>query len=845
VRKIRCDARPGGCSPCIQNNTECRTTDRITGRATSRGHTEHIENENAQLKMYMVELQAQLRQHGVDPKPMSQDYYASTTASQWSSQTQSSPTAWDSTHQSRSGSAVSASAQARSERQGNMASHLPDFRSGCIGDNYLGVSSENSWLSPIEGTSLALFGTKVDLAEFMPSEKDPASVAMSYSTFLGYAFGRNKPYVPPLPAYEQCKIYSEWYFRSVQNFIPILHKPDFMDLLERIHKKSHQPNAAETVMVHMVLAIINFQFSARNANEQARQDAMHHYHYSLSFVPELITGHQLEDVQALTMIASQLRNQPRPGAAWMFTSNVLSIAIELGLHRSAKAWPGPGLSSDAHFLEMRKRVFWSLLLFAVHLSGKLGRPIPLRLEDCDIEMPEPKPDLLPGESAETAWRRCSWSPALTGFKLLRIMMQVYASIYSVKSTGQYEATVRTLEKELETFHDDIPPELQGGPQTQDEDRVSALYIKISAAECQLLLHHPSLCRSSSQQVMANHLDICLEANTKMLAAAKTLKELKSLDTTWYYATDFLAAIFTTLFASNERRDQMTSADLQRLRQDMEEWLDIMGEVGSLLGKLGTEAAPSQPGSPAASTSGPRLQSAIRAIVDFSINNINRHIVAKTASAAVASAPSPPAQATTQQEYKPSTGSATHYANRADVVANSSSYPSRSHENGVAYPDNTPTTQYAYQQTQNNNIQPYNSYNTPPYAEDSKANLEAQLAAHNAPVSHPAQVPPSSNFMAAFQPAAVTGAYLHTDPHGQTQFGTVGPAAWRQFADDMMHNVNSQDYMHPANTMMALGPKDPAGQMSGATMAGPPITHDANHSWPLTHYGNPPSGQHQP
>ena len=42
TRKIRCDPQPGGCSPCAQNNTECRTTDRITGLARSRGHAENL-----------------------------------------------------------------------------------------------------------------------------------------------------------------------------------------------------------------------------------------------------------------------------------------------------------------------------------------------------------------------------------------------------------------------------------------------------------------------------------------------------------------------------------------------------------------------------------------------------------------------------------------------------------------------------------------------------------------------------------------------------------------------------------------------------------------------------------
>ena len=242
------------------------------------------------------------------------------------------------------------------------------------------------------------------------------------------------------------------------------------------------------------------------------------------------------------------------------------------------------MNQDPQRLEMRKRIFWSLLAFHVHISGKLGRPMPLRLEDFDIEIPEPLSDQLPDEPATSKWKQCSWQAAIEGWKLLKIMMQVYSSIYSIKSTGQYEINVRTLEKQLDDYHAQIPAELRGGPQTKDEDRVSALYLDISVAECQLLLHHPSLCRSSSPQIMSSNLDVCLHWSNKLLSSATQLKELKSLDTTWYYGTDFLAAIFTTLFANTERRDQMDSTDLQRLKHDMDQWLDVMGVVGDLLGK---------------------------------------------------------------------------------------------------------------------------------------------------------------------------------------------------------------------------------------------------------------------
>ena len=236
IRKIRCDARPGGCSPCLQNNTECKTTDRITGRATTRGHTEHLEGENAQLKMYMVELQQQLRDSGVEPKapPTAPSGYLPVGQwGSWGDQSWGGGGGGGGGMQARNGIAPSPDDTSRDQSSSAAAQLLPDFRAGCIGDNYLGVSSENNWLSPIEGTSLALFGTKIDLAEFMPSDSDPTASAMSYRTFLSHAFRAEYPQRPDLPAYEQCKVYADWYFRSIQQFIPLLHKPDFMNLLDK------------------------------------------------------------------------------------------------------------------------------------------------------------------------------------------------------------------------------------------------------------------------------------------------------------------------------------------------------------------------------------------------------------------------------------------------------------------------------------------------------------------------------------------------------------------------------------------------------------------------------------
>ncbi|KAK0356555.1 hypothetical protein LTS02_002435 [Friedmanniomyces endolithicus] len=621
ARKIRCDARPGGCSPCLQNNTECKTTDRVTGRTTSRGHTETLEYENNSLKVYVMELQSQLKQQGIEPTAPPVDPHYMQPTPVYGGQ-------WD---------ASQSNGYQHEEQQASMGALLPEFRAGSIGDNYLGVASENIWLSPIEGTSLALFGTKIDLADFMPPEPSREAIAMSYHTFWSHAFGKTQStHAPDLPSYEQCRQYAEWYFRSIQTFTPILSKPHFMQMLTQIYHEARQPTPAETVMIHMVLAIMYFQYSARNESEQTRQMSFEHYHYALTFIPQLMMNHKLEDIQALALICSQLRNQPRPGASWHFTNSVLGLAIESGLHRSAKAWPSPNSELDPHTVEMRKRVFWSILLFHINCSGNFGRPQPLRFEDFDIEIPEPIADNLPQETGLTPWKKCSFRAGLEGFKLLKILSRIYSTIYAVNrssSGGPYDMSVRQLEKDLQTFQDQLPPELSGGAQTVQEDRISALFLQLSINECQLLLHHPSLCRSNSPQVYAQNLDVCLDAGNGMMVAASKLKQLKSLDTTLYYATDFLAAICTTIFAYTERKAQLESEDLRKLRADMDTWLDVLGPVGQMLG------------------TGLKLQQFMGTIVDRHLDELSRHLAAQTASAAVSASANSSTTVTAQQHHE--------------------------------------------------------------------------------------------------------------------------------------------------------------------------------------------------
>lgn len=856
MRKIRCDPQPGGCSPCAQNNTECRTTDRITGLARSRGHTESLEGENASLRSHIELLQKQLREKGIDPvvststapsgyAPASTDPYTPTEHSNAS---------WGSLQHAERPKVQSSTLGDSTPSQPAL---LNEFRTGCIGDNYLGVSSGNSWLSPIEGTSLSLFGATLDLNEFIP--EDRADSGTSYQKFLDHAFIEQQKNAPPLPSWEQGKVYAEWYFRSIQPMLPILHKPHFMQLLHRTyHDEQFRPEPAEIVMVHMVMSMVNFQYNTRNRS--SKQD-FQHYYYSLSLVPRLIKGHTVPDMQALALICAQLRAFPRPGACWMFTNTVLGLAIELGLHRSVTAWQGVTAQQDPHTIEMRKRIFWSLMLMHVPVSGKLGRPMPLRLEDFDIEIPEEAHDYLPEEAHFDEWRKCSFRAGKWGFVLLKVQMKVYSSIYSIGSTpASYDSNVKNLEAELKETVAMFPPGLSGGPETKDQDRTSALFLQLGATGCQLLIHHPALCRSLSPKVMSDNIDACLEASNRMLSIATKLKLLNGLDTTVYWNMDFLASMFTMLFAYTERRDSLSLTDLQRLRGSMKGWLDVMGFIGVLLG------------------TGDRLHTALRNLVEWSVGNISQHLAKKTASAAVASSVTPPLADKPQQQalksnaYEVTTEFKQEYAKAGAheiTTARSSQQlqpqPSQSqppphsqppqsqmqpqpqqqqqpqpqvHENGYA------TQAYSYADPQSSTVAtfapaPVQSFSAQAYAgEDMKQNIEAQLAAHAALAQqqpHPASQPASSGYLNVYQPAA--GAYAAVDP--------VGPLAWRNFAENIVTGLHtSAPGMSDAGlTSYATMMVDPLGNAkngaymypNGASFGSMQLPTQDGADWPLIQY----------
>ena len=344
-------------------------------------------------------------------------------------------------------------------------------------------------------------------------------------------------------------------------------------------------------MVHTMLAIMYCQYATRaplSVDDQAEynQSSNFHYHYALGFFAQLVASHTLADVQALTMLCLHIRNLPKPGACWMITSIVLNLAIELGLHRSTKRW-APSTERSILEIELRKRVFWSILLIHVIVAGYLGRPMALRSDDWDVEMFEAIDDDNLSEAGIDTSRpgRCNFLVGHQASAIIPIYVDLYNSIYSVQRSPQnYISTVRRLERRIRDWREQWPRELREESASDDErGRVHSQHLAILGLHARLLLRHPSLSLSTSAEFNSENLTVCMEVSQKMLNHVKQIQKYKSLDGTWQATALYVLAIATSLFGHWERRDQMTPVALAALREEMDTWISIIGDMSILLG----------------------------------------------------------------------------------------------------------------------------------------------------------------------------------------------------------------------------------------------------------------------
>jgi len=357
---------------------------------------------------------------------------------------------------------------------------------------------------------------------------------------------------------------------------------------------SFKPSAAELIIVNMVFATIYFQYGVRNREEPEKQAHLNdlsnkHYHWCLGRFYDLTSDSSLATVQALALIVVHTRAFPKPGCGSLVATFAFNKAIELGFHRSMRR-PEDGVTLED---ELRKRAWWTILLILVSLHGRLGRPMPITVAEFDCEFPVVVPDDYLTEQGISDPSKIGQSPfisGLYGFRIIPAYLELFTTMYSVRrDPSKYIDMVHSLEAKHREWQQGLPDDLRVET-CRPGMQIFALYTKAFSLEFELCLRHPSVCLTSDQAFCAENFRRCEDAARQLLYVVDKLFRLKSLDTTWYQMSVYVAAAFSLLVSHWKRRFEITPAEVALLRTEMEMWLTIISEMGRLLGTSAAQRA---------------------------------------------------------------------------------------------------------------------------------------------------------------------------------------------------------------------------------------------------------------
>jgi hypothetical protein len=568
-RKMKCDSDPVACQPCRQKGLRCYTTDRVTGQARERGETDRTENE---LQFLRDQVGAYQQRYGPLQRPEQNGIH-------------NAPIVGESMSQPRPVSVSNPTT-------------VPDAR-------YVGWpapdNSEPIRNGPVKGTVVDIMDGKIDVADWecdmmrdYPADQQN-KFNLSRTSIVNTICGFQRVDDPGLPPREEAIRDANSYLIIMAQYIPVVHRQSFMDLVNRLYEHPKTLSIAERVQVIMVFAIVAHQTATRNYLHAAEkfEDSHRYLHYSLSHYRELLNDPSLASMQAMAFIAIHFRNFPKPGVSWAYCHKILVRAIELEYHRDPDKIQLPRDEDSALCKELRKRVFHVILGICVTTGCRVGLPAPWQFQHVDLPLP------LPIQDSEISSRgissqlsgQCDFRPCLHLAKLLPLLTELHNNIVSVrKPAPEYLRMVEALNTKIVAWRQDWDDSIKSDPKHLNLN-VATLLLESWAAEFQLNLYHPVCCTSEDPEVIERHLDICHKAAKRLLQAFHTLsRDYKGVDFTWHSTLAYATGFGITLYVYRRRNGPMTAEQFDAMRNELKGWTSLMAYADLVL-RMSVKAPP--------------------------------------------------------------------------------------------------------------------------------------------------------------------------------------------------------------------------------------------------------------
>ncbi|KAL0070197.1 Gypsy retrotransposon integrase-like protein 1 [Marasmius tenuissimus] len=256
------------------------------------------------------------------------------------------------------------------------------------------------------------------------------------------------------------------YFKHINIFIPLLHKPTFIRQLEQGLHQREEGFGAVLLLVCANASRYSSDPRVRLDGEESWLSAGWKWFNQVQLVRKaLLSPPSLFDLQIYYLLCQFLQGSSVTQASWTMIGICIRMAQDAGAHR--KNMIGKMTIEN----ELMKRAFWAMVYMDYSISAASGKPRGLQEEDYDLDLPtECDDEYWDHPDPDQAWRQPPGKPSTVSFfvsllKLVKILALALRTIYSINKSRallglvgpQWEQRIVTeLDSALNKWVDTVP-----------------------------------------------------------------------------------------------------------------------------------------------------------------------------------------------------------------------------------------------------------------------------------------------------------------------------------------------------------------------------------------------------
>ncbi|KAG2014304.1 nuclear protein [Coprinopsis cinerea AmutBmut pab1-1] len=326
-----------------------------------------------------------------------------------------------------------------------------------------------------------------------------------------------QPFVFPEPDLLEHLV--DTYFRMCNVFIPVLHRPTFEKSVKAgLHLKDRGFGGC---LLAVCAVASRYSSDKRVIPEGVTSELSCGYQWFKQlrlFRKSFIRTPSLYELQTYWISATYLHGASTPEDCWYLIGMAIRAAQDAGIHRRHR---GPPTVQS----ELRKRIWWALVLADIVVSISNGRPRAIHASDFDVDLPiECDDEYWENPDPALAFKQPQGKPAQTTclvklLELFNVLSSAEAVFYATKKTVPPDASspeeweqhnLASLDSLLNGWVDTVPEHLRWDPNNPNPiffDQSALIFSTFYWV--QILIHRPFI--SIRSKLSLSSLAICTNA----------------------------------------------------------------------------------------------------------------------------------------------------------------------------------------------------------------------------------------------------------------------------------------------------------------------------------------------